>query len=91
MQSDCNCNLAISSISIKQIYKKQIYLKKKVRNARAKLSRLKKQLDFLKNKKKKIIVTEQKNIDNLKIDKIYFAKSVAKIFELLFNMLFEQF
>ncbi len=58
MQSDCNCNLTISSVSIKQIYKKQIYLKKKVRNIYAKLSRLEKQLDFLKNKKKKIIVTK---------------------------------
>jgi len=33
-------------------------LKKEIRDARAKLSRLKKQLDFLKNKKEKIIVTE---------------------------------
>jgi len=50
--------LAIFSISIKQIYKKRIYLKKEVRNARAKLNRLKKQLNFLKNKKKEIIVTK---------------------------------
>ena len=62
-----------------------------MRDTRAKLSRLKKQLNFLKNKKKKKIVTEQKNIDNLKIDKIYFVESVTKIFELLFNILFEQF
>ncbi len=53
MQSNCNCNLTISSASIKQIYKKQIYLKKEIRDTRAKLSRLKKQLNFLKNKKKK--------------------------------------
>ncbi len=33
-------------------------LKKEVRNTRTKLSRLKKQLNFLKNKKKKIIVTK---------------------------------
>ncbi len=33
-------------------------LKKKVRDARAKLSRLEKQLNFLKNKKKEIIVIE---------------------------------
>ncbi len=58
MQSNCNCNLTISSILIKQIYKEQMRLKKEVRNARAKLSRLKKQLNFLKNKKKKIIVTK---------------------------------
>jgi hypothetical protein len=33
-------------------------LKKEVRVARAKLSRLKKQLDFLENKKKEMIVTK---------------------------------
>ncbi len=33
-------------------------LKKEVRDARAKLSRLKKQLNFLKNKKKEMIVTK---------------------------------
>jgi hypothetical protein len=33
-------------------------LKKEVREARAKLSRLKKQLDFLENKKKEMIVTK---------------------------------
>jgi len=56
IQSNCNYNLAIFFASIKQIYKKQIRLKKEVRNTRAKLSRLKKQLDFLKNKKKIIII-----------------------------------
>ncbi len=58
MQSDRNCNLTISSASIKQIYRERMRLKKEIRDARAKLSRLKKQLDFLKNKKEKIIVTE---------------------------------
>ncbi len=58
MRSNCNCDLTISSILIKQIYKEQIYLNKEVRNTRAKLSRLKKQLNFLKNKKKEIIVTK---------------------------------
>ncbi len=58
IQSNCSCNLTISSISIKQIYKEQIHLKKEVYNTRAKLNRLKKQLDFLKNKKKEIIVTK---------------------------------
>ncbi len=38
MQSNCNYNLTISFISIKQIYKKQIHLKKEVRNAHTKLS-----------------------------------------------------
>jgi len=58
VQSNCNCNLTISSILIKQIYKKQMRLKKEVRDTCAKLSRLKKQLNFLKNKKKEIIVIE---------------------------------
>ena len=49
MQSSCNYNLTISLISIKQIYREQIRLKKEVRNIYAKLSRLEKQLDFLKN------------------------------------------
>ncbi len=53
MRFNCNCNLIIFSTLIKQIYKEQIQLKKEVRNTYTKLSRLKKQLDFLKNKKKK--------------------------------------
>ncbi len=58
MQSNYNCNLTIFSISIKQIYREQMRLKKEIYNTRVKLSRLEKQLDFLKNKKKKIIVTK---------------------------------
>jgi hypothetical protein len=53
MRSDCNCNLAISSTLIKQIYSKQLCLKKEVREAQTKLSCLKKQLNFLKIKRKK--------------------------------------
>jgi len=56
VQFNCNYNLTISFILIKQIYKEQMRLKKEVRNAHTKLSQLKKQLNFLKNKKKKIIV-----------------------------------
>jgi len=56
VQSSCNYNLTIFSILIKRIYREQIYLKKEVRNIHTKLSRLEKQLDFLKNKKKEIIV-----------------------------------
>ena len=56
IKSYCNYNLTISLILIKQIYKEQIRLKKKVRNAHTKLSRLRKQLNFLKNKKKKIVI-----------------------------------
>ncbi len=57
VRSSCNYNLAISLALIKRIYKKRMRLKKEVRNARTKLSQLEKQLDFLENKKKEIIVT----------------------------------
>jgi ribosomal protein L15E len=49
-------NLIISLASIKRIYEKRLRLKKKVCEARAKLSRLKKQLNFLKDKEKEMIV-----------------------------------
>ncbi len=58
IQSSCNYNLAISFASIKQIYKKQIHLKKEVHNIYVKLSRLEKQLDFQKKIKNKKIVTK---------------------------------
>jgi len=51
-------NLAISPTSIKQIYEKKLRLKKEVREARAKLSRLERQLNFLENKEKEMIVTK---------------------------------
>ncbi len=51
-------NLAISLASIKRIYEKRLRLKKEMREARAKLIRLKRQLDFLENKERKIIVTK---------------------------------
>jgi len=53
-----DCNLAISFASIKRIYKKRLRLKKKMREARTKLSRLKKQLNFLKDKEKEMIITK---------------------------------
>ncbi len=56
MQFNCNCNLTIFLTLIKQIYKKQIYLKKKIYKIYTKLSYLKKQFNFLKNKNKEIIV-----------------------------------
>jgi len=46
------------STSIKQTYGEQLRLKKEVRETRAKLSRLKKQLNFLEDKKKEIILTK---------------------------------
>ncbi len=58
VQFSRDCDLAISSTSIKRIYEKRMRLKKEVREARTKLSRLKKQLNFLENKKKKMIVTK---------------------------------
>jgi len=58
VRSSCNYNLTIFFTLIKQIYKERMRLKKEVHNARVKLSQLKKQLDFLKNKKKEIIITK---------------------------------
>ncbi len=58
VRSNCNYDLTISSTLIKRIYEKRMRLKKEVRDTRAKLSRLEKQLDFLENKKKKIIITK---------------------------------
>jgi len=62
-----------------------------MREARTKLNCLKKQLNFLKNKEKEMIVTKWKNIDDLEINKAFFAKLVAKTLELLFDVSFEQF
>ncbi len=56
MRLSRNYNLTILSILIKQIYKERLCLKKEVRKARTKLSCLKKQLNFLRNKEKEIIV-----------------------------------
>jgi len=62
-----------------------------MREAHTKLSRLKKQLNFLKNKEKKMIILKWKNIDKLEINEALFVKLVAKTFELLFDMSFERF
>ena len=86
-----DCDLAISFASIKRIHEKRLRLKKEMREARAKLSRLKKQLDFLKNKKKEMIVTKWKNIDDLEINKTFFVKFIVKTSKLLFDVSFEQF
>ncbi len=58
VRSNYDYNLTISFTLIKRIYKERMRLKKEVRDAHAKLSRLEKQLDFLKNKKKEMIVTK---------------------------------
>ncbi len=42
VRSNCNCDLTISSTSIKRIHEERMRLKKEVRDARAKLSRLEK-------------------------------------------------
>ncbi len=42
VRSNCDCDLAIFFASIKRIYKKRMRLKKEVRDARTKLSRLEK-------------------------------------------------
>jgi len=62
-----------------------------VREARARLSRLEKQLDFLENKKEEMIVTKWKNIDDLEMNEAHSTKSIAKTLELLFDVSFEQF
>jgi len=58
VRSSRDCDLTISSTSIKRIHEERMRLKKEVRETRAKLSRLKKQLDFLENKEKEMIVTK---------------------------------
>ncbi len=58
VQLSRNYDLTILFILIKRIYKKRLRLKKEVCEARTKLSRLKKQLNFLKNKEKKMIITK---------------------------------
>jgi len=58
VRSSRDCDLTISLASIKRIYEERMRLKKEVREARAKLSRLKKQLDFLENKEEEMIVTK---------------------------------
>jgi len=62
-----------------------------MREARTKLSWLKKQLNFLENKKEEMIVTKWKNINDLEINEAHFTKVVAKTFKLLFDMSFKQF
>jgi len=51
-----NYDLAILFISIKRVYEKRLRLKKEMCETRIKLSRLKKQLNFLKDKEKEMIV-----------------------------------
>jgi len=58
VRSNRSYDLTILSTSIKQIYEKRLRLKKEMREARAKLSRLKRQLNFLENKEKEMIVTK---------------------------------
>jgi len=58
VRSNRDCDLTISFASIKRIHEKRMRLKKEMREARTKLSRLKKQLNFLENKKKEMIVTK---------------------------------
>ncbi len=58
VRSNRNYDLTISSTLIKRIYEKRLRLKKEMREVRTKLSRLKRQLNFLENKEKKMIVTK---------------------------------
>jgi len=83
--------LTISPASIKRIHEKILRLKKEVCEACAKLSRLKRQLDFLEDIEEEMIVTKWKNIGDLEINEAPFAKPIIKTFELLFDVSFEQF
>jgi len=56
VRSNRNYNLIISLASIKRIYDEQLRLKKEMREAHVKLSCLKRQLNFLENKKKEMIL-----------------------------------
>jgi len=58
VRSNRDYDLAISLASIKRIHEKRMRLKREMRDTHAKLSRLEKQLNFLKNKKKEMIVTK---------------------------------
>ena len=91
VRSNRGCDLAISPASIKRIHGERMRLKKEVREARAKLSRLEKQLDFLEDKEEEMIITKWKNIDDLEMNEAHSFESIAKTFELLFDVSFEQF
>jgi len=56
VRSNRNYDLAILFTLIKRIYEKRLRLKKEMCKTHAKLSRLKRQLDFLENKEKEMIV-----------------------------------
>jgi hypothetical protein len=58
VRSNRNYDLTILSISIKRIHEKRLRLEKKMRETHTKLSRLKKQLNFLKDKEKETIITK---------------------------------
>ncbi len=58
LRSNRDYDLTILFALIKQIYEKRLRLKKEVRKARIKLDCLKKQLNFLEDKEKEIIVTK---------------------------------
>lgn len=58
VKSNHEYNLTISSILIKKIHNKRLRLKREMREAYIKLSRLEKQLNFLKNKEKKMILSK---------------------------------
>lgn len=55
---DIRCNLAISSDTLKRIHNERKRICEKIREARAKLSRLKRQLKVLKDQKEELISQE---------------------------------
>lgn len=62
VKSNHEYNLTISSISIKKNHDKRLRLKREMREAYIKLDRLKKQLNFLKNKEKKRFYRNKKTL-----------------------------
>ena len=90
------CDLVISSIIIKRIQRERRKIREEVRKARAvaktvivKMNRLKRQLEALKNQKKKLISIEWQNIAELKADEQVAATD--SFFDFFFDVAFEQF
>jgi hypothetical protein len=82
------CDLAISSIKLRRIYKKRLRVRDAIREMKTKLYRLKHQLRQLKNEKKEMMLSKWSVIDTLKNKE---KVSLPKASELLFDVFFEQF
>ena len=58
IKSDKKCDLTLFSDALRKIHKERLRVKKKVRETRSKLQRLKRQLKSLKNQKEKMMITK---------------------------------